>query len=324
LIVASALAHHTILLDHWFRQLLQERRRSHLLKNQIHELLEISADGILLFDGNFNILHANSGAARILGYTPVELHEMVLSQLMPERLRDPANTGMRDYLQRHNGSPSVNLPDPLPLLHRDGREIPVAVTLSKKIYEDHTLVIALIKSVARLDDKIRHLERKASTDPLTQTFNRSEFEDFCRRINLHELRKSDMSFCVLLLDIDNFKKINDQHGHAAGDHALTEFSQVVQQTLRDGDRLFRVGGEEFIVVAINADEEGGLAFAERIRLAVKNHPIIYGDLQLNLTCSIGVCVTDTATPDLQYAVKSADRAMYQAKHQGKDCCVLAQ
>jgi len=324
LIVASALAHHTILLDHWFRQLLQERRRSHLLKNQIHELLEISADGILLFDGNFNILHANSGAGRILGYTPSELHEMVLSQLMPERLRDPANTGMRDYLQRHNASPSVNLPDPLPLLHRDGREIPVAVTLSKKIYEDHTLVIALIKSVARLNDKIRNLEKRASTDPLTQTFNRSEFEDFCRRINLHELRKSDMSFCVLLLDIDNFKKINDQHGHAVGDQALAEFSHVVQQTLRDGDRLFRVGGEEFIAVAVNADGEGGLAFAERIRLAVKNHTITDGDLRLNLTCSIGVCVTDAATPDLQHAVKSADRAMYQAKRQGKDCCVLAQ
>jgi diguanylate cyclase (GGDEF)-like protein/PAS domain S-box-containing protein len=324
LIVASTLAHHTILLDHWFRQLLKERRRSNLLKNQIHELLEISADGILLFDGNFNILHANSGAARILGYTPPELNEMVLAQLMPERLREPANAAMRDYLQRQNDNPSVNLPDPLPLLHRDGHEIPVAVTLSKKIHEDHTLVVALIKSVARLDDKIRNLQKKASTDPLTQTFNRSEFEDFCRRINLHELRKSDLTFCVLLLDIDNFKKINDQHGHAAGDRALTEFSQVVQHTLREGDRLFRTGGEEFIVVATNADEEGALAFAERIRLAVKNHTIIIGDLHLSLTCSIGVCVTDAATPDLQHAVKSADQAMYQAKRKGKDCCVLAQ
>lgn len=324
LIVASALAHHTILLDHWFRQLLHERRRSHLLKNQIHELLEISADGILLFDGNFNILHANSGAARILGYTPAELNDMVLSQLMPQRLRDPANTAMRDYLQRNGGNPSVNLPDPLPLLRRDGGEIPVAVTLTKKIHEDDTLVIALIKSLVKLDDKIRDLEKKATTDPLTQTFNRSEFEDFCRRINLHELRKSDMTFCVLLLDIDNFKKINDQYGHAAGDSALMEFSQVVQKTLREGDRLFRTGGEEFIVVATNADDEGALAFAERIRLAVKNHTITIGDLHLNLTCSIGVCVTDAATPDLPHAVKSADQAMYQAKRQGKDCCVLAQ
>lgn len=324
LIVASALAHHTILLDHWFRQLLQERRRSHLLKNQIHELLEMSADGILLFDGNFNILHANSGTTRILGYSPTELNEMVLAQLIPERLREPANTAMRDYLARHDGSHSVNLPDPLPLLHRDGREIPVAVTLSKKIHEDHTLIVALIKSLARLDDKIRNLQKKATTDPLTQTFNRSEFEDFCRRINLHELRKSDLTFCVLLLDIDNFKKINDQHGHATGDCALAEFSQVVQQTLREGDRLFRTGGEEFIVVATNADEEGALAFAERIRLAVKNHTITCGELHLHLTCSIGVCVTDAATPDLQHAVKDADRAMYQAKRQGKDCCVLAQ
>lgn len=324
LIVASALAHHTILLDHWFRQLLQERRRSNLLKNQIHELLEISADGILLFDGNLNILHANSGAGRILGYAPAELCDMVLAHLIPERLRAPSDTAMRDYLQRPGGNPSVNLPDPLPLLHKDGREIPVAVTLSKKIHEDHTLVVALIKSVARLDDKIRDLEKKASTDPLTQTLNRSEFEDFCRRINVHEMRKSDLSFCVLLLDIDNFKNINDQHGHATGDRALAEFSQVVQRTLREGDRLFRAGGEEFIVVTTNLDPQGAMAFAERIRLAVKQHSIQSGELQLQLTCSIGVCVIGSGAADLQQAVQLADGAMYQAKRQGKDCCVLAQ
>lgn len=325
LIVASALAHHTILMDHWFRQLLQEKRRSHLLKNRIHELLEISADGILLFDGDLRILHANSGATRILGYTPDELNEMVLAQLMPERLREPATKAMQDYLQRHDDGPSVNLPDPLPLLHKDGREVAVAITLSKKIHdEEEALVIAIIKSVARLDDRIRNLEKKASTDPLTQTFNRTEFEDFCRRINLHELRKSDLNFCVMLLDIDNFKTINDRYGHAVGDHALAEFSQVVQRSLRDGDKLFRTGGEEFIVVATNADEEGALAFGERIRQAVKNHTIIKGELRFSLTCSIGICVTDASIADLKQAVQKADNAMYQAKHNGKDCCVLAQ
>lgn len=330
LIVASALAHHTILLDHWFRQLLQERRRGTQLRNQIHELLEISADGILLFDGNLNILHANSGAERIVGYSPAELRTMLLEQLMPQNLRGPANDAMRDYLKRQdgphrqNGGSSVNLPDPLPLLHKDGREIPVAVTLSKKVHEDQTLVIALIKSVARLDDKIRSLEKKASTDPLTQTDNRSEFEDFCRRINLHELRKSDLTFCVMLLDIDNFKSINDNHGHQTGDRALAEFSQVVQNTLREGDRLFRTGGEEFIVVTTNVNETDAFAFAERIRNAVKHHAIRDGELTLHLTCSIGVCVVDSNTIDLQQAVRRADHAMYQAKRQGKDCCVIAQ
>jgi diguanylate cyclase (GGDEF)-like protein len=99
---------------------------------------------------------------------------------------------------------------------------------------------------------------------------------------------------------------------------------VVQHTLREGDRLFRTGGEEFIVVTTNLDSRGAMAFAERIRLAVKHHSIHCGELQLQLTCSVGVCVIDSGTSDLQHAVRLADRAMYQAKGRGKDCCVLAQ
>lgn len=323
LIIASALAHHTILLDHWFRQLLQERRRSNQLKNQIHELLEISADAIFLFDDQLNILHANSGAQRILGYTPDQLRTLTLVQLLPEQRRGDAQNLMQRYLQNDAASSSLNLPDRLQLQHKSGAEVPVAVTLSKKVQEDQILVIALVKSIEKLDDKIRSLEKKASTDPLTNAENRSEFEDFCRRINLHALRKSDFTFCVMMLDIDNFKAINDTHGHKTGDVALAEFSRVVQQTLRDGDRLFRTGGEEFVVVSVNVPPADAMAFGERVRIAVESHEIVAGEVRLHLTCSIGICVVDSSTADLEDAVQRADRAMYQAKRKGKNRCEMA-
>ncbi len=323
LIIASALAHHTILLDHWFRQLLQERRRSNQLKNQIHELLEISADAIFLFDDSLNILHANSGAQRILGYTPDELRALTLVQLLPEQRRGDAQNLMQRYLQHDSESSSLNLPDRLQLQHKSGTEIPVAVTLSKKVQEDQILVIALVKSIEKLDDKIRSLEKKASTDPLTNAENRSEFEDFCRRINLHALRKSDFTFCVMMLDIDNFKAINDTHGHKTGDVALADFSRVVQQTLRDGDRLFRTGGEEFVVVSVNVPPADAMAFGERVRLAVETHEIVAAEVRLHLTCSIGICVVDSSTADLGDAVQRADQAMYQAKRKGKNRCEMA-
>lgn len=323
LIIASALAHHTILLDHWFRQLLQERRRSNQLKNQIHELLEISADAIFLFDDRLNILHANSGAQRILGFTPEELRNMTLMHLLPESRRSDTENLLQRYLQREPENSSLNLPDRLQLQHKDGAEVPVAVTLSKKVQEDQILVIALVKSIEKLDDKIRTLEKKASTDPLTQAENRSEFEDFCRRINLHVLRKSDFSFCVMMLDIDNFKAINDTHGHKTGDIALAEFSQTVQNTLRDGDRLFRTGGEEFVLVSVNVAPADAYTFGERIRNAVAEHVISVGDLKLRLTCSIGICVVDSSTADLEDAVQRADNAMYRAKRNGKNCCEIA-
>lgn len=323
LIIASALAHHTILLDHWFRQLLQERGRSNQLKNQIHELLEISADAIFLFDGNLNILHANSGAQRILGYSPQELCNMTLVQLLPESQRGDLENLMQRYLHKEPESSSVKLADRLQLQHQNGSEVPVAVTLSKKAQEgDQILVIALVKNIEKLDDKIRNLEKKASIDALTQAENRSEFEDFCRRVNLHVLRKSDLSFCVMLLDIDNFKTVNDTHGHKIGDQALAEFARVVQNTLREGDRLFRTGGDEFIVVSVNVPPEDTLAFGERIRTAIAGHRMVNGDLSLQLTCSIGICVVDSSTADLEAAVQRADEAMYQAKHRGKNRCEI--
>jgi len=324
LIIASALAHHTILLDHWFRQLLQERRRSNQYKNQIHELLEISADAIFLFDGNLNILHANSGAQRLLGYSPDQLCSMTWLQLLPEGRRGDMENLMQRYLQKEPESSSIKLPDRLQLQHQNGSEIPVAMTLSKKAQEDdQVLVIALVKNIEKLDGKIRHLEKKASIDALTQAENRSEFEDFCRRVNLRVLRKSDMTFCVMLLDIDNFKAVNDTHGHKVGDQALAEFARVVKNALRDGDRLFRTGGEEFIVVSVNVLPEDALAFGERIRTAVAEHHIVCGDLTLQLTCSIGICVVDSSTADIEDAVQRADEAMYQAKHSGKNRCAIA-
>lgn len=322
LIIASALAHHTLQMDHWFRQLMQERRRSNQLKNQIHELLEISADAIFLFDDQLNILHVNSGAHRILGYSTQELCKMTMAQLLPENLRDDAE-GMLDRYVKIGRTHSLNLPDRLMLLHKNGYAVPVAATLSKKVHDDQTLVIAIIKNIGKLDDHIRSLEKKASIDPLTQTENRSEFEEFCHRINLHVLRKSDLSFCVMLLDIDNFKAINDSHGHKIGDITLAQFAQVVQKTLRDGDRLFRTGGEEFVVVSANVPPEDALAFGERIRKAVEEHQVLAHELVLSVTCSIGICVVDSSTVDLLDAVQRADSAMYQAKRQGKNCCVLA-
>lgn len=323
LIVASALAHHTILLDHWFRQLLQERRKSHLLKHQIHELLEIAADGILLFDGNLLILHANSGAERILGYPPQELSGMYLEQLLPAHQSNTGYMEMDRYIDNKDSPATLNIPDSVLLRHKDGHELAVSVSLSKKVHSDQTLLIAIIKNITKLDNKIKNLEKKARTDPLTQTLNRAEFEVFCERINWQELRKSDDSFCVMLLDIDDFKQINDEFGHNTGDEVLKSFAKTVQNVLREGDRLFRTGGEEFVIVTTNLTTEDAFSFAERIRIAVQNNLVEIDGKELKITCSIGVCIVDSTTKNIMDAVKYADEAMYQAKHSGKNCSVTS-
>ncbi len=323
LIISCALAHHTILSDLRLRQLLGEKQKSLLLQQQIHELIEIAADGVLLFDHQLQILHANSGAERILGYSPEELKSMFLEQLLPAHQSNTIYIDMDRYISNPNSPQSFSIPDRVLLKHKNGKELPVSVSLTKKHQGDQVLLIAIIKNMTRFDDQLRTLERKVFTDPLTQTLNRAAFQSFAERIGVHELRKSDVSFCVILMDIDDFKSINDSYGHDAGDQVLVEFAKQVKRVLRNGDRLFRTGGEEFIIITCNLTEKDAAQFAERIRKAVKSLRVPYGDESLCISCSIGVCVIDSHKGDIMNAVKRADGAMYQAKHNGKNRVVVA-
>jgi diguanylate cyclase (GGDEF)-like protein/PAS domain S-box-containing protein len=326
MIIASALAHHTILLDHWFRRLWHERRRSNQLKNQIHELLEISADSIILFDGDMRVLHANSGSERILGYSRAELQQMSIDQLLSDQSCKDSIVAKDKYTQTEGESSQMVVPERLLLRHKNGAQIPVTATLTRKVLAEQTLVIAVIKSISALDTKIRDLEKQATTDPLTQVSNRSEFENYCSSLASNQARggrEGDQNFCVLMLDIDNFKNVNDTYGHGIGDDVLRHFSQAVKFALREGDKLFRTGGEEFVIISNYLNIDNALAFAERIRLAVKEYPFHDGEHTLHITCSIGVSVINTSKEDIQTAIDAADQAMYQAKKEGKDRCVLS-
>jgi diguanylate cyclase (GGDEF)-like protein len=123
-----------------------------------------------------------------------------------------------------------------------------------------------------------------------------------------------------MLDIDNFKMINDTFGHPTGDRVLQTFSHTTQSCLREGDALFRIGGEEFAVVASNVDEAGAILLADRIRTIVKAKPMVAGPSNLYITCSIGVCLTDT--DHIHRAIGHADKALYRAKRAGKDQVVV--
>lgn len=323
LIITCTLANHSIVMDHWFKQLRGEKRKTNLLQQQIHELIEIAPDGILLFDGDLQILHANSGAKRILGYSPQEFKTMHLEQLLPEHKRNNSYIEMDQYIRDKQGPRSFTVPNRVFLLHKDGKELPVSVSLTKKYHLDQTLLIAIIKNMSKIDGQLKTLEKKVFTDALTQTLNRAAFQSFSERISIHELRKSDINFCLMVIDIDDFKVINDTYGHDAGDQVLMGFAKIIKKILRNGDRLFRTGGEEFILVTANLSESDAGIFAERLRHAVEIYALCYDHTTINITCSIGVCVLESPKQDLQLAVRRADSAMYQAKNNGKNRVVIA-
>lgn len=177
----------------------------------------------------------------------------------------------------------------------------------------------------RVGARILHLQQelqaKASHDELTGLLNRRLLMEMALR-KFENARRGDVPTAALLLDIDFFKSINDNHGHQAGDRVLREIGRRVQDTIRIGDLAGRYGGEEFLVVLPQCDVTHAVETAERLRTAIAV-PMLFGDREFSVTASIGVAALDQNTLDLADWIAQADRALYGAKQRGRDCVEVA-
>jgi len=163
----------------------------------------------------------------------------------------------------------------------------------------------------------QNLASMVTIDGLTGILNRRGLEDgalkmqgICRRIN--------MSMAVLLIDIDHFKKVNDQYGHLVGDDVLRHIAKVISKTLRTGDVAGRYGGEEFSVFMPNTNENDAGVLAERIRAAVEATPFKENQLNIRTTVSIGVADSVRAGYDFKGLIAAADGTLYSAKNNGRN------
>jgi diguanylate cyclase (GGDEF)-like protein len=163
----------------------------------------------------------------------------------------------------------------------------------------------------------RELERAARVDYLTGVYNRRAIEELGTRA-IAAARRHGMSLAALVVDIDHFKQINDELGHAAGDRALVRAVDRIRDELRAEDLLGRLGGEEFIVLMPSTDSASAVAAAERIREAFSAQPLELGEQRRPVTLSIGVAVLAPADRQFSQLLQRADRAMYAAKKAGRD------
>ncbi|MBF0256532.1 MAG: diguanylate cyclase [Gammaproteobacteria bacterium] len=165
------------------------------------------------------------------------------------------------------------------------------------------------------------LEKRSSTDELTQVPNRRALDQFLQAEQNRAARCND-KLSLLMVDIDYFKKYNDHYGHQAGDDCLREVAQALQSALpRATDFVGRYGGEEFTVVLPGTDLEGAVAVAERLLEQVREHRIehLASEVAKTVTLSIGVAVCQTFEPGcIESLKKRADEALYEAKHQGRN------
>ncbi|WOB75642.1 diguanylate cyclase [Achromobacter xylosoxidans] len=198
----------------------------------------------------------------------------------------------------------------LPRLLQGGPE-----SLPDQVRELQELVARIKHLLNGLFDMVAEIE--SGSDPLTNVLNRRFLPSVIGREILIATREHS-TFSVLLLDIDHFKAINDGHGHAGGDQVLRQFAEVVHQSCRSSDFVFRYGGEEFLVVLVDTAREAALAAAEKLGAEIRRHAFAIPEAgSLRITASIGVATFD-GHPDYAYLIDRADKALYQAKQAGRD------
>ena len=171
---------------------------------------------------------------------------------------------------------------------------------------------------------IEELTEVSRIDFLTGIANRRAFTQ-AAHAEIAQARLTRESATLILFDIDHFKRVNDQHGHDAGDAVLIHVAAIIERACREGDLAGRYGGEEFVVLASHGGASSGEALAERLRAAIEESPCsLPSGLQLAVTASFGVASLSEASPTLESLLQAADRALYAAKRQGRNRVVAAE
>ncbi len=180
------------------------------------------------------------------------------------------------------------------------------------------LFLNLIFQIQAAEERMRIL---STIDDLTQVFNRRSFFELAEKEHARATRHGE-SFALVLMDLDNFKQINDHYGHQAGDQVLRQTCDLCRVNSRQEDIFARYGGEEFIFLLPHTGSHEALTFAERIRQVISATPFTFGSESIHLTASLGVKATTGGDENLDSLIACADAALLAAKEQGKERAVL--
>ncbi|MBK6780575.1 MAG: diguanylate cyclase [Gemmatimonadetes bacterium] len=163
-----------------------------------------------------------------------------------------------------------------------------------------------------------HMKTLAETDPLTETFNRRALADKLVQ-EIERANRYGTQLACLMVDVDNFKQINDAHGHLAGDVVLRQLGGILRREQRAVDIVARFGGEEFVVILPETVSGGARIFAERVIRKVAGHPFGEGGQAIHVTVSVGIaCYPDDRVQDSESLLKLADQNLYKAKQDGRN------
>jgi len=272
-------------------------------QQQYRHQLSVNPDGMVVLSAAGDTLFVNSSAAEMLG-------ELALVEGAPREIRELTSTPA-----------DITLPTGLIVEGRavetDWQGEPARLVALRDITarrEAERALSALTEQLKRTNEQLAEL---VSTDPLTEVLNRRGVEEALAH-EVANVRRTGDDLVAVLVDCDDFKGINDEHGYAVGDAALRALCRTVSDALRRGDHVARVGGDEFLVLLPNTSVAQGMAVAEKLRQAIKGTslPVSGGDLHLSASLAVGAVPPEVVS--IEQVLASVNIALKRSKVGGKD------
>jgi diguanylate cyclase (GGDEF)-like protein/PAS domain S-box-containing protein len=290
----------------------QRSEQERAWQDRFQSLVQNASDVILVVDPNGAIQYATPAVERVLGRTAAGVHHAPLIDLI-----HPSNLeGARSALSNAGETPGHVTSSEYRLLHGDGRWV-VAEVHSANLRDDPAVrgTVLTIRDITERKSLEAQLVHQALHDSLTGLANRALFNDRVANA-VARARRGDTGLAVVVIDLDEFKLVNDTHGHPAGDAVLAQVGQRLLACIRDGDTVARLGGDEFAILLEGVTRPEVAPISARI-LAAFAEPVAVNCGPLAIQASVGVAHSDDGMLDTADLLGSADVAMYAAKEGGK-------
>ncbi|MBD1391379.1 sensor domain-containing diguanylate cyclase [Neiella sp. HB171785] len=304
-------------------------REMHWMITMIHHI----DVGLVVLDTNYRIEVWNGFMKNHSGLTPDQVRNREIFKVYP----DLPEKWFRHKLDsaRLLKSRSFTTWEQRPYVFRFQNYRPITGS-SSYMYQNMTVVplqsltgevehIALIiydvtdEAVNKIEQKLANsrLQEISRTDALTQLYNRGHWEEQLRQ-EFARMQRSHRPSTLIMLDIDHFKKVNDEYGHPAGDEVIREVARRIKRTKRSTDIAGRYGGEEFAVLLLDTEPDQAMYFAERLRKAVERKAVEFEQHSIKLTISIGISQNSADIDSAQSWIERADEALYTSKRDGRN------
>jgi len=294
-------------------QAMLELQRS---ENRKSAIMGSALDCIITIDAEDRIVEFNPAAEKTFGYRSEEMLGKPMAKfIVPESMREMHYAG----LERQVKTGKTNILGTrieTTAMRCDGSEFPVELAITRIDQPGAPpLFTAFLRDITERRKLEEQLQKQASEDDLTGLFNRHTFEAALKRVLLSA---GESSHCLMYLDLDRFKVVNDTSGHSAGDELLKQLADLLRDNIGDSGILARLGGDEFGLILENCDLEKGRESASRLLQAVGDFRFYWNDKIFTLGMSIGIVVIDDPRAEASQLLSMADAACYRAKEEGRN------